>query len=59
VPCIKQSTLNKYPELKQAVNSLSPYLTEKAMMKMNYEVDEEGREPADVAKSFLQEKGLI
>jgi glycine betaine/choline ABC-type transport system substrate-binding protein len=29
------------------------------MMKLNYEVDVKGREPADVAKEFLQEKGLI
>ena len=59
VPCIRESTLNKYPELKKAINSLSPYLTDKEMMKMNYEVDEQGKEPATVAKEFLQEKGLI
>ena len=29
------------------------------MMKLNYEVDEEGKEPSDVAKEFLQSKGLI
>ena len=59
VPCIRQSTLNKYPELQKAINSLSPYLTDKVMMKLNYEVDEEGKEPKDVAKEFLQSKGLI
>ena len=59
VPCIREDTLKKYPELKGAINSLSPYLTDSVMMKLNYEVDEENKEPADVAKEFLQEKGLI
>lgn len=59
VPCIRGEILEKYPELKKVVNSLSPYLTDKVMMKLNYEVDVKGREPADVAKEFLQEKGLI
>jgi len=59
VPCIREDTLKKYPELKKAINSLSPYLTDSVMMKLNYQVDEEGKEPADVARTFLQQKGLI
>ena len=31
VPCIREDTLKKYPELKKAINSLSPYLTDSVM----------------------------
>ena len=29
------------------------------MARMNYEVDEENREPRDVAREFLEEQGII
>jgi osmoprotectant transport system substrate-binding protein len=38
---------------------LSPLLTTEQMQELNAKVDVEGEEPADVAKEFLKDKGLI
>ena len=59
VPCVKTTTLQKYPELKKAIDALAPHLTEKRMRQMNYEVDVKGRDPAEVARDFLNEQGLL
>ncbi len=59
IPMIKDETLKEYPELEAAVNRLSPYLTDEVMQELNYQVDEEGMEPADVARAFLKSKKLI
>lgn len=59
IPIIDQEILEKYPELESVINKLSPYLTDEVMQELNYQVDEEGREPADVAEDFLKSKGLI
>ena len=59
VPCVKTTTLQKYPELKKAINALAPHLTEKRMRQMNYEVDVKGRDPAEVARDFLNREGLL
>ena len=59
VPIINQSALDEYPEVEAAINKLSPYLTDEVMQELNYQVDEEGREPSEVARTFLEEQGLI
>lgn len=59
VPVIREDTLKKYPELSDSINELSSVLTNDAMMEMNYEVDETGKEPKDVAHDFLTEQGII
>lgn len=59
VPVIREDTLNKYPELKKVINELSSVLTNDAMMEMNYEVDELGKEPNEVAHNYLVKQGLI
>lgn len=59
VPMITQEALDLYPEVEAVINNLSTYLTDEVMQNLNYQVDEEGKDPADVAKEFLQEQGLI
>lgn len=59
VPCFSAATLKKYPELAKVCNELSPHLTESAVMKMNYQVDVEGKDPEAVAHAFLVENHLI
>ena len=59
VPIINQSALEEFPEVEAVINKLSPYLTDEVMQELNYQVDEEGKEPADVARNFLEEQGLI
>lgn len=56
---VRQEILDKYPELVPALQKLDRILTEADMQKMNYEVEAEKKEPADVAKVFLKKKGLI
>lgn len=58
-PMIRQETLDEYPELEKSINRLGKYLTDEVMQELNYQVDEAGREPADVAEEFLKAKGLI
>ena len=56
---VRQEILAKYPELQTALQKFDKILTEADMQEMNYEVETEKKEPADVAKAFLTEKGLV
>jgi glycine betaine/choline ABC-type transport system substrate-binding protein len=58
-PVVRSDTLKKYPELKGILNKLAGKIDNKAMAQLNYEVDEKGRQAAEVAKEFLQNHGLI
>ncbi|MGB3732967.1 glycine betaine ABC transporter substrate-binding protein [Microbacterium sp.] len=49
----------KYPKIADVMAKLSPLLTTEQMQTLNAKVDVDGEEPADVAKEFLKEKGLI
>ena len=56
---VRQEILDKYPELQTALQKFDRILTEADMQEMNYEVETEKKEPADVAEAFLMEKGLV
>ena len=56
---IRQEILDKYPELQTALQKFDKILTEADMQEMNYEVETEKKEPADVATAFLVKKGLV
>jgi osmoprotectant transport system substrate-binding protein len=58
-PVVRQQLLDKHPEVKDALNKLAPLLDNATMQHLNYEVDRNKREPADVAVEFLKQKGLI
>lgn len=59
VPLLKQKTLEKYPEVEKLMSKLGPYLTDDVMQEMNYQVDEVGKNPEEVAKEFLLANKLI
>ena len=59
VPLLKQKTLEKYPEVETLMSKLGPYLTDEVMQEMNYQVDEVGKNPEEVAKEFLLSNKLI
>lgn len=59
VPLLKQKTLEKYPEVENLMSKLGPYLTDEVMQEMNYQVDEVGKNPEEVAKEFLLANKLI
>lgn len=58
-PVARNDVLEAHPELKDLLQKLTGTITTSEMTQMNYQVDVEEKEPADVARAFLQEKGLI
>jgi len=54
----RSETLKRYPEARQALESLSGKLTEAVMQELNRAVDQDGKLPRDVARAFLEEQGL-
>lgn len=58
VPIVRADTLARYPEARAALLELSGKINDAEMRKMNYEVDGEHRDIADVARQFLHAKGL-
>lgn len=58
-PVVRQDVLDLYPQIADALNKLSPMITNDEISALNWEVDGKGREYADVAKEWMQKKGLI
>jgi len=58
-PVVRQDTLEANPQIRDALNTLSPLLTTEIMRELNYEVTGNQREPADVAREFLEQEGLL
>ncbi|XPM57342.1 MAG: glycine betaine ABC transporter substrate-binding protein [Leptolyngbya sp. IPPAS B-1204] len=58
-PVVRQQTLEANPKIADALNAIAPRLTDATMQKLNYEVSGNKREPAEVAKDFLTQEGLI
>ena len=58
-PVVRQDVLDMYPQIADALNKLSPLITNDEISTLNWEVDGKGREPEDVAKEWMQEKGLL
>lgn len=58
-PVVRQATLQANPGIADALNPLAPILTTERMVELNRQVIADQKEPADVAKSFLQQQGLI
>lgn len=58
-PLVRKESLEKYPGIKKALEKLEGMIDDAAMQKMNFEVDEHERSPAEVARDFLKSKGLL
>ncbi|SHK14152.1 osmoprotectant transport system substrate-binding protein [Desulforamulus aeronauticus DSM 10349] len=58
-PLIRSETLKKHPELKEILNKLAGKLDDRAMAELNAQVDVEKKKARDVAKTWLQQEGLI
>ena len=56
---MQESIRKKYPEIANILAKVSSKLTTEKMQELNAKVDVDGDEPADVAKKFLQDQGLI
>ncbi len=55
----RNEILNKHPELKEILNSLTGALDDVTVQDLNYQVDVQNRSIEDVAKEFLVENGYI
>ena len=56
---VRSEILSEYPELKPVLEKLNNILDDKTMADLNYQVESEGKKPEDVAREYLQEKGLL
>ena len=54
IPMVREDTLEKYPEIKEILNKLGTQLNNDIMRELNYQVDELGKNPEEVAKEFLK-----
>lgn len=58
-PVVRQELLARSPEVADALNALAPKLTDETMQRLNNEVSGNQREPAEVAKEFLEQEGIL
>lgn len=58
VPLVRRATLEKHPEVGAALGALAGKISEDEMRRMNYAVDGEHRDPAEVVREFRKTKGL-
>jgi glycine betaine/choline ABC-type transport system substrate-binding protein len=56
---VRKDALEKYPKLQGVLEKMNGLITEAEMQQMNYEVEVNGREDRDVAREFLENKGLL
>lgn len=59
IPMIRKEVLDKYPEISPLIDKLGVLLTDDVMRNLNYEVDEKGINPSEVAEEFLSSNDLI
>jgi osmoprotectant transport system permease protein len=52
-PVIRSETLDRYPELRDVLNSLAGKITNEQMRKLNYAVDGDKRDAKEVVREFL------
>jgi len=58
-PVVRQELLDEDPAIGEALNQLAGMIDDATMAGLNLRIDEEGEEPEDVARAFLEEQGLI
>ncbi|MDW7649889.1 MAG: glycine betaine ABC transporter substrate-binding protein [Bacillota bacterium] len=58
-PIVRTETLEAHPEIADVLNELAGIITDDVMTELNYEVDVQNREAADVAHEFLESAGLL
>jgi osmoprotectant transport system substrate-binding protein len=58
VPIIRSETETRHPEVRVAIAELAGKISDEEMRKMNFEIDGQHRDAADVAREFLHAKQL-
>lgn len=57
-PVVRDDAMTRFPRMAPALNALAPHITDAAMRTLNWRVDGNKEEPADVARDFLRSTGL-
>lgn len=57
-PVVRDEALATFPSIRPALDSLAPHITDAVMRNLNWRVDGNHEEPADVARDFLRSTGL-
>lgn len=55
-PVFNQAILEKYPELRTAINQLTGLISTQEMQQMNYQVDNQSRPVEEVVREFIKSK---
>ncbi len=58
-PVVRKDVLASHPGLEEALNQLSPLITDEAITEMNKRVDIDHQSPEQVARDFLQSKHML
>ena len=56
---VRKGALEKYPKLEETLEMMDGILTDEKMAELNYQVEEEGKDEAKVAREFLISEGLL
>lgn len=56
---VREDTLEKYPSLEAVLEKMTNLITDEEMQTLNYEVEVNEKDEADLAREFLTEKGLL
>lgn len=56
---VRKDALEKYPKLEETLEMMDGILTDEKMAELNYQVEEEGKDEAKVAREFLISEGLL
>ena len=59
VPLVRAETLGRYPKLRATLDRLANRIDAATMRRLNNQVDGEKRDPAGVARAYLEEAGLL
>ncbi|MGN6251177.1 MAG: ABC transporter substrate-binding protein [Marmoricola sp.] len=59
LPAVSSAFLAKHPDVKKSLEGLMSVLTTDDLTQLNGQIGNERKKPEDVAKSYLQDKGLL
>jgi osmoprotectant transport system substrate-binding protein len=59
VPVVRRETLQRHPEVAQALAGLGEKISDREMQQLNYAVDGQHRDVKEVAHEFLRRNGLV
>ena len=56
---VREDALERFPKLEETLELMDEILTDQKMAELNYQVEEEGKDEADVARDYLVSEGII